>query len=173
MEVDNVLSNIIAIIVAVFIMFGYPIVDNFQRIDDISSVIVLSETTEFVDSVRALGYVTREMYTEFNKQLGATNNVYRIEMEHYHKRYDPVYDEQEVFQGTYEVNNQYIHNDDIVKKIVEDGIYYFSQDDLFNVKVHNINKTMATKLQEMLYKGNFKTERIIAHYGGMIRNENN
>ena len=109
MGADNAFGNIIAIIVAVFIMFAHPILDNFQRVDDISSVVVLSETTEFVDSVRALGYVTREMYTEFNKQLGATNNVYKIEMEHYHKKYDPVYDDREVFQGTYEVNNQYIH----------------------------------------------------------------
>ncbi|MGL5381764.1 hypothetical protein [Clostridium sp.] len=173
MGADNVLSNVVAIIVAVVIMFGYPILDNFQRIDDISQVVVLSETTEFVDSVRALGYITREMYTEFNGQLTATGNVYRIQMEHYRKKYDPIYDESNVFQGSYETNYQYIHNDDILQKLTDDGVYYFSQEDMFNVKVHNINKTVATRLQDMIYKGNFKTEKIIVNYGGMIRNENN
>lgn len=60
MKMGDSLSKIVAIVLAVLLMFIIPIKSEFERLDDISRIYVLNETTKFVDRVRNLGYITPE-----------------------------------------------------------------------------------------------------------------
>lgn len=176
------LSKVVALIIAVFILFVFPMKNEFERQDETSRMLVLTETTKFVDSVRNLGYITPAMYMELTQKLGATNNIYEIKMEHYAKRYDPLYEDpknqKEEEKGKFNVNYQGEYTKEIMKVLFPDpalGIkvrfYKMSKGDYFAVKVVNKNKTMATKMQEMLYNADFAAEKIMVNYGGMIKDE--
>lgn len=173
------LSKIVAIIIAVFLLFIYPISNMFERQDDITRIFVLAETSKLVDSVRNLGYITPNMYMEFRNNLAATNNIYDIQMEHRSKRYDPVYDDPTIpstFKDTFNINYVTYFTDDIMLGLFPDppniaGLYTFSKGDYFMVKVRNKNKTIATRIHEMLYATFLSTEKIVIKYGGMIKDE--
>lgn len=152
----------------------------FENQDDTTKVFVLTETAKFVDSVRNLGYITPNMYQEFSRKLSATNNIYAIEMEHYHKKYDPIYGDPTVastFKNDFNVNFKATYTNVIMDKlfpttIKPDRTYKLSQSDYFAVRVRNTNKTLATKVQEMLFNANLGNAKIIIRYGGMVKDEN-
>ena len=76
MKMGDSLSKIVAIVLAVLLMFIIPIKSEFERLDDISRIYVLNETTKFVDRVRNLGYITPRMYLEYVRNIEATDNLY-------------------------------------------------------------------------------------------------
>jgi hypothetical protein len=51
--------------------------------------------------------------------------------------------------------------------------YEMKQGDFFTVRVVNQNKTMATKIQEIMYGRAIMAEKIFVNYGGMIKDEGN
>ncbi|NLM10697.1 MAG: hypothetical protein GX213_07990 [Clostridiaceae bacterium] len=177
---SETLSKIIALIISILLFFIFPVENMLTRQDDITRVVVLNETSKFVDSVRNLGYITPLMYSQFSHALSATGNVYEITMEHTHNRIDPVYADPVVitsFQHDYNINARITYTDDILSVLFPDtggagGRYYLSKGDIFCVKVANVNKTTATKIQQMLLMSDLPVKRIIVNYGGMVRDEN-
>lgn len=196
-------SKIVALFLALLLLFIYPTKNEFERLDETSRIFVLTETAKFVDSVRNLGYITPNMYEDFTRRLSATNNLYEIKFEHRKKQYYPVYEDpaagvpvpveddeiDEDFDGGYEdvepidfvIGYMNYYNNTIFEVLFPDPpidesmdrIYRFEKGDYFTVTVYNKNKTMATKLQEMLYNTTFRPEKIIVRYGGMIKDESN
>ena len=94
------LSIIFATIVAAIIMFLFPMLDTWERQDDISYMMVYAATVEFVDSARNLGYITYDMYESFLKSIYATGNRYEITLEHRKFQYVPDF-ENDVYINTY------------------------------------------------------------------------
>ena len=174
------LSKFIAIVIAAFLLFIFPVKNEFERQDETSRMFVLTETTKFVDSARNIGYITPLMYLQFSKGLSATGNVYEIELEHYHKKYDPIYDDPSVaasFKEDFSVNYSGTFTDEILKKLfpgdsaVTDRTYKMSKGDYFAVRIYNKNKTIATRMQEMVYNTKLPAEKIMVEYGGMVKDE--
>ena len=85
---EDSLIVIFSIIIAVILMFLFPIMDTWERQDDISYMAVYSTVVEFVDSARNLGYITPEMYTQFLQNMGATGNRYDVTIEHRKRVYE-------------------------------------------------------------------------------------
>ncbi len=186
-------SKIVAMVLAVLLLFIYPTKNEFERLDETSRIFVLTETSKFVDAVRNLGYITPSMYEEYAGRLAATNNIYDIRMEHRKKRYDPVYEDPtagvplpaspagDALPIDYVIGFRTYYNNTISKILFPDTpvsantsrVYEFEKGDYFAVTVYNKNKTMATKIQEMLYNANFDAEKIYVRYGGMVKDENN
>ena len=69
---SETLSKIIALVIAVLLLYIFPVENMLTRQDDVTRVFVLNETTRFVDSVRNLGYITPVMYMQFTNALSAT-----------------------------------------------------------------------------------------------------
>jgi hypothetical protein len=180
---SDMLSKVIALLIAVLLLYIFPVENMLARQDDITRVFVLNETTQFVDSVRNLGYVTPTMYLQFAEVLSATGNSYDIRMEHNHVSIDPLYtDPAELtsFQHDYRTNYKTTYTDEIMEALFPetsqpqtDIYYYLSRGDIFSVHVVNKNKTIASRVQEMLLITELPTKRIIVNYGGMVRDENN
>ncbi len=178
---SETLSKTFALILAVLLLYIFPVENMLSRQDDMTRVFVLNETAEFVDSVRNLGYITPVMYLQFTEVLSASGNRYEIIMEHQHTSIDPIYtdpDDITSFQHDYNRNEYTTYTDDILETLFpattvvpSDPYYYLSRGDTFTVQVANVNKTIATRVQELLLMTDLPAKRILVRYGGMVRDE--
>lgn len=101
----NAASKLLAVLLAVLLLYVYPAAETADRQDEISRMTVYQTVTRFVDSARTKGYISPAMFAEFEEQLARTGNVYDISMEHLHKKYVPNYIDPQnpaTFTGTYE-----------------------------------------------------------------------
>ena len=85
---EDSLIVVFSMILAVILMFVFPIMDTWERQDDISYMSVYATVVEFVDSVRNLGYITPTMYTQFLQSINATGNRYEVTLEHRKRIYN-------------------------------------------------------------------------------------
>lgn len=79
------ISKLFAVFLIISLMIMYPLYQAAERHDDQMQTVVHLTVTEFVDAVRTKGYISPQMYLEFNEKLGATGNLYDVKMEHRHK----------------------------------------------------------------------------------------
>ncbi len=82
----NSFSKVFAVLIAVLLLYLYPISAAFDQQDDISELVVLKATTTFVDAVRDKGFVSPTMYTDFMETIAATGNTFDVQMEHGSKK---------------------------------------------------------------------------------------
>lgn len=180
---DDSLAVIFATIVAILLMFIFPLMDTWERQDDLSYMLAYSVVVDFVDTVRNTGYMTESMITEFEEQLAATGNRFEIQYEHREIVYMPVTD---AGNTDYKTGYLYHFNKDIEDAMKKDANDYavanpsvtdydpryanFEKGDYFFVSIKNTNKTQATVVKEFLYASTMETFKIGVPYGGMVRN---
>jgi hypothetical protein len=179
----NSLSKIFAVLIAILLLYVFPISAAFDNQDDVSELVVLRQVTAFVDVVRDKGYISPAMYTEFEQAIHATGNTFDIQMEHGHKRYDPVYDDPvrpETFKGEYAVHYDTFYNGQIMPVLFPDSTagkddpdrrYKLQVGDTFMVTVKSTNRTNGTILHDFLNNASSPSEKIFIPYGGLVRNE--
>lgn len=178
----NHIEKVFALILAILLLFIWPISSALDKQDDVSQLVVTNAVTKFVDSVRDKGFITPTMYNEFADQMALTGNTYDIQMEHLHKRYDPIYNDAGVFQGGYNVNYEGFYNAQINDKLFPrnssdkidspNRVYKLAAGDFFSVTVKNTNRTPATLISDILNGTiNAPDEKIVVPYGGMVLNE--
>lgn len=161
------LSVIFATIVAAIIMFLFPMLDTWERQDDLSYVAAYTAVVNTVDSVRNTGRLTSNMYSSLIETLNATGNRFDIQLEHRAAEYVNV-------PGTSDYKIVYLnyYTQDIENRLNASGEYVdFRKGDYFYISVKNRNKTQATVLKENLYATKLETFKIGVPYGGQVRNE--
>ena len=177
---DDSLAIIFATIVAILLMFIFPLMDTWERQDDLSYMLAYSIVVDFVDTVRNTGYMTESMITNFEEQLAATGNTYQIQYEHREIVYMPL------GGNKYQTGYLYHFNDEIEDAIKDDYAEYiaenpgvtnydpryanFEKGDYFFISIKNTNKTQSTIVKEFLYASTMETFKIGVPYGGMVRN---
>lgn len=158
----------------------YPIYHLAQQGDNTANNLSHKIVTNFVDSVRTKGYITSKMYSEFIDQLHQTGNVFDIEMEHLHKKYNPVYADPAdpaSFQDSYDTYYDGHYTEEILKVLfpantVGEQKYYLNTNDIFNVTIKNRNRTMATQMRNFFtFSVLDDNAEIYIPYGGMVLNE--
>ena len=77
----DTLMTVIAIFLAVILLFLFPMLSVSERADDISQLAVETAVSNFVDNSRAIGKITIENYEQLVNALNATGNSYDIELE--------------------------------------------------------------------------------------------
>ena len=179
----NSILKIFSVLVAVLLLYLYPIASAFHQQDDISELVVLKATTTFVDAVRDKGYVTPTMYNDFMETIAATGNMFDVQMEHGSKKYVPVYDDPtrpETFRGRYEVHYDKFYNAQILPVLFPNSAvskddpmrrYKMRVGDTFAVTVKNTNRTPGTIVFDFLNQAISPNEKIFIPYGGVVRNE--
>ncbi|PWK05007.1 hypothetical protein [Tumebacillus permanentifrigoris] len=182
----NTIAKAFALILAILLLYIYPMSEGFERQDDISYMVALKSVTSFTDAVRNKGYITPQMYNDFFDELQKTGNTFEVQMMHQHKRYDPDYTDTTpssptpTFKGTYTVNYEEFYSQQIMERLFPDnnrGLedptrrYLLQAGDFFKVTVVNTNKTSASLMRDFLNNGTSQTEKIVIPYGGMVLNE--
>ncbi|MEK3866901.1 hypothetical protein MHH60_25875 [Paenibacillus sp. FSL H7-0716] len=179
----NSFIKIFAVLIAVMLLYIYPISTAMEQQDDISELVALRATTAFVDAVRDKGGITPTMYNDFVTALAATGNNFNVRMEHDSKKYVPVYDDPtrpETFNGSYEVQYDAFFNAQILPVLFPDNQvakddpsrrYKMRAGDSFAVVIRNTNRTAGTLFFDFLNNANSPSEKIVIPYGGAVRNE--
>ncbi|WP_145950138.1 hypothetical protein [Paenibacillus sp. Y412MC10] len=181
----NSIGKVFSLILAIILLYVFPLDDSASKQDDVSYMIAFKSVTTFVDSVRNKGYITPTMYNEFFDELHSTGNSYDIQMQHRHKTYDPNYDNMSnptnpTFLGGFSLDYDEFYNEQILDVLFPDNTkkvddtsrwYKLSKGDYFTVTIKNTNRTPSQVLRDFITNGNDTTAKIYIPYGGMVNNE--
>ncbi len=157
------LSIIFMVLIAAVIMFFFPMLDSWERQDDLSYMAVYTATVDLVDAVRNTGVLTSEMYDAFLTKINSTGNAYDVTLEHREYKVVPA------GIDNYEVVYLYHYSSKIEKEIIDNDMYTFNKGDYFYISVKNTNKTQATVMKQALYSTTIESFKIGVPYGGQIK----
>ena len=167
---EESLSKFITAILAIIIMFIFPVYIAYEKKDDISYALAVRYTQDFVDKVRSKGYLTQELYQEYVTHLMATGNTYSVDLEHKHVRFDP--SNTDVGQASAAVRSEEIYSTEHILNFMEkneEHKYVMNVGDNFNVKIKNTNVTTATVIYNIVTVNmSSNNVRIHVDYGGRI-----
>ena len=113
-------GKIVEILVTTVLLFFIPVYYISLRQDAVCQSQVRTETAYFVDSVRNQGYLTRNMYELFLKELDRTGQVYDVKLTYYKK----IRTENE--EGEYEVHYEAMYSEELLseERIRKQGILH-------------------------------------------------
>ena len=168
---EDAVGIIISIILFSFVITGVTVTHTTSTEEKMIQEYVDLKTTQFVDSVRSNGYMSRQMYMSYIQDLLRTGNVYELKMTKEHASYVPIYDDNGNFANDYQENMQKSYEKEIIDQVMSDEDYVFSKNDYFYVEVYSKNVTKNSKVMETLFNIFSQTKAIHTYYGGAIRNE--
>lgn len=167
---EESISKFVTAILAIVIMFIFPVYIAYEKKDDISYALAVRYTQDFVDKVRSKGYITRELYQDYAARLLTTGNTYKIELEHRYVRFDP--EDTTLGSSVTAVRNEEIYSTEHILNFMdnnEEHKYVMNVNDNFNVKITNTNVTMATIIYNIVTVNMSNNNvRIYVDYGGKI-----
>ena len=161
---EDTTISIIAIFIAMIIMFIVPLITIADRADDIGQLIVQTATSSFVDDIIKSGKITRDKYERFLVELETSMNTYDIDIElkildtNVSKR---VTDN----NGTIGKNVYYsIFSSQIEDKLQQSATeeIILKEGDVISVTVKNNSTTLSQSIRGIYYKAKGEEIHIIA-----------
>ena len=164
--IDKIPFKVLAILIAVILLFIIPTFYMFERQNDIIYSYVFNETNAFIDRIRNIGYINKQAYEEFINKIENTGYTYEIEIEHKKKLILPDLSNPGQYIITYESFYNYdILNDVIYNMSLTDRTYKLAKGDFIFIKIRNTNKTKAE-----IFKSKSNVSAIFVRLGGMCSN---
>lgn len=155
------------VLVGVFFLFFVPLLILSEKQEIIMESYVLTKTAYLVEHIRSNGYVSKEMYEQYTKQLAFTGYLYEIEMEHQ----QVVYDLEEASQS-YVKHYENNYEEDIQEVLFHGtGRYEMKRGDFFFIKVTSKTKGIGDKMRSYFLLPIQSMPAIQVELGGMIRDE--
>ena len=157
------LITIVAIFLAVILMFIFPLMSIADRNDDIAETTVQAAVTEFVDTAKSTGKITAGEYSKFLSKIEATGNTYDVELEV--KVLDENVGKKSAWtNGTVIGENVYysVYTTQILSYIADyddasgstvagGGVYTMKEGDIISVSVKNKNTTLSQTIRGVFY----------------------
>ena len=146
------LMTVVAVFIAVILMFLFPMLSVSERTDDISQLAVDTAVTSFVDNAASIGMITAENYDKLIQELNATGNTYDVELE------VKVLDEN-VGKKTAWTNGEVIgenvyysvYTAQIGDQVFKGNAYVMKEGDILTVEAKNTNETLSQTLRSVFY----------------------
>lgn len=168
------LGRIAELLVTVVLLFFVPLSYLSAKNEMLCQTYVTTETNYFVDSVRNIGFVDKQMYETFVKKLSMTHMPYEIRMSHYKYRLkDKSGMEAQQEDTIYLPYYQGVYHEELLQCILDEELYFFQKGDFFSVSVEKTGLTWGDKLESFLTGRNRQEPEIQVVYGGCIRDESN
>ena len=164
-------GRVAEILVTAVLLFIVPLNYMSARNELLCQTYIETETVYFVDSVRNIGFIDKQMYETFIRKLSVTKIPYEISMSHYKNKVGNQISEQEGKEDVYYSYYQGIYHEDMMNQILEENYYYFNKGDFFSVVVRKNGLTWGDYLENFLTGRNQNTSEIQVVYGGSIRDE--
>lgn len=161
---NEAFDKVIGFFLAVTLLFGIPFLYFGERQESLEQTFLLTETAEFVDTVRNMGELDREVYERYLKKVEATSGIYEIEMLHICHRL-------ELAGGRIHIVEEETWTSQLQQKLEEEGVCSFSQGDFFKVKIQKKNPGIGMRFLGMFVKDLPETGQTLVYYGGCIRND--
>lgn len=168
---SDTLITISAIALAAVLMFVFPLMTMSDRTDDVAQLTVETATTEFVDTARSTGKITKANYDKFIETITSTGNTYNVDME------VQVKDDnlgKKVSQATADKIGENVYYSVYTSQIEEalngkNAEYLFKEGDIVSASVKNTNQTISQQLKNFFYTvtGN-DSYTIAAEHAGVV-----
>lgn len=173
------LWQILAVLTAVVLMILFPIMNTFEREDDLIRLQMLDQLDYFVSKVKQSGSISRRDYELFSSKLNQLGIPFEITIEHYKQIYVPIYEDPldfTSFHGRIQRAEELFSDAEIKARLFpietpEQGKdYTMSKGDYISVSVKSKVKSKHQKLKSMLLGGE-QEAFFYAKLGGVIQNE--
>lgn len=169
------LITVVAIFLAVILMFIFPLMSVSERSDEIAELTAETAVSEFVDTARSIGKITIGNYSSMISSLEATGNTYDVEIEV--KVLDENVGKKSSWtNGTVIGENTYysVYTSQIMNYLSDEGgstggVYLMKEGDIISVNVKNNNKTLAQTIRGIFYSiSGSGTYQISASSSGLV-----
>lgn len=168
-DIGSSVVIVISIVLAVILMFIFPMLVLSGRADDIAQVTVQSATAEYVITICSTGRITPEASSQFEQTIYSTGNSYEIGYQigkgdgNSEKKTTTISavkaGEQEYY---YEFTNE-------VTSVLNSGEdYVLNKDDQVTVTVKNNNQTIFQTLASVFYQTPSDSAQIVASSTGVV-----
>ncbi len=87
----DAIDHLTDILIGIAILFLVPLIYIGLKQDDLIRSVVSEQTAKIVDETRSSGYLSREMFEEFQESLSKTGLLYDINLEHKERIMEPEY----------------------------------------------------------------------------------
>lgn len=167
---NDTFITVIAIGIAVILMFVFPLMTVSERSDDVSQLSVQTATTQYVDKIRTTGKMTLNDYEKFVQTINATGNTFDIEIELKMLDENPA---KKTAQVSYTKIGENVYYSKYTSQILSDlegnSQIKLKEGDIISVSVKNTNTTISQLFRNFLYKVT-KNEnyQINASHGGIV-----
>ncbi len=164
------LTTIIAIFLAAILIGIFPMMAIADRNDDISQLSVQTSITEFVDTVRKTGKITRDTYDSLVMELYSTGNTYDVTLEIQVLDDNPSKkttqaDETKIGENIYYT----VYTSQVINELDRNGFYILKEGDMVTVSASNNNKTISQSLKNFFYSlSGTNTYSIVASQTGIV-----
>ena len=167
---SDTLITIIAIALAAVLMFIFPLMTMSDRTDDVAQLTVETATTEFVDTIRSTGKITKANHDKFIETITSTGNTYNVEMQVQVKDANLGKKVSQASADKIGENVYYsVYTSQIEDALDTTGTYYCKEGDIVSASVKNTNQTISQQLKNFFYSvtGN-DAYTIAAEHGGIV-----
>lgn len=170
---DLHISTVIAVILAMILMFIYPTYSMMEKNDRMVQNSVEYETNRFANSVESSGQISRMVYEQFLHFLDTTGYLYEVKLEHQRKIIYPEYDQLTgTTTGSYTTIYEYVYTDDIVDELFANDVYNLAYGDYLTVSVTSRSPVRSSYIVNyFLDRGSMESQKIRCSDGGMVWNE--
>lgn len=162
--------TVIAIFLAVILMFLFPMLSVSERTDDISQLAVETAVSDFVDNSRSIGKITMNSYDQLISALNATGNSYDVEMEV--KILDENVGKKTAWTSSEVIGeNVYysVYTSQILETLTGGEDYLMKEGDVFSCTAKNTNQTISQTLRSVFYSiSSNDTYQVGAQRSGMV-----
>ncbi len=88
---QDALDHLTDILIGLAILFLVPLIYIGLKQDDLIRSVVSEQTAQIVDETQSHGYLSKDMYEQFQQSLSKTGQLYDIKLEHKEKILEPEY----------------------------------------------------------------------------------
>ena len=158
---SDILGRILGIFLAVSLLFFIPMLYFAERQDTVEQLYLITETTNFVDTVRMTGRLTKETYENFQSKLSSLPEIYVVKMTGRHQRIEVTEQMLYLQQGEF-------YEQQIVERLEKEGEYCFDEGDFFRVELVKRSSGIFRKIRGFLLPDLEDSGGVNVYYGGMI-----
>lgn len=168
---SDTLITVVAIIVAVGLIFVVPLVTMADRFDTTTQAEVEAIVADFVDEIRSTGKITQIKYDKFLQNLDSQGYVFGVEMEVKNIDENPGKKSIQTERDKIGENVYYSeYTTQILQELETSGAKNLEQGSIVVVTVRNEKLTFRQQMKQFMYKivGN-DTVDIVASKAGMVQ----
>ncbi len=155
------IGRIVGIFIAVCLMFFLPLVYFGERQDSLEQMYLITETTDFVDTVRMTGTLDKEVYRAFCQKIGNMSGSYEVRMTHQSRRL-------EIADARLQLVREEVYQEQIVETLEKIGQYAFEEGDFFRVELVRAAPGFMESLWSRLLGREERKRYVNVYYGGKI-----
>ncbi len=150
---SDTMTTIIGILIAVILLFIFPIMAIADRSDDVAQQAALTAVSDFAYTVSSEGAITEESYSKCLESLAATAHTYDVEIEV--KHIDENIGNKSAWTSSSVIGeNAYysVYTSQILEKLNDVGKYTLKEGDYVSVIAKNTDITLSQSLKNMFYQ---------------------